>query len=110
VYGHGAVVALSLPKSNVRVGITLAGEREELPGTRARRDGLVVPAEERLEIPELPLEPEQFLGWVGGAVETEAVLKSLPAWSSRNIGTALASAKRVLRANPVPSPPPLRAP
>jgi hypothetical protein len=43
-------------------------------------------------------------------VETEAVLKELPAWSSRNIGTALASARRVLRGNPVPTPPPLRNP
>ena len=111
VYGHGAVVALSVPEANVRVGITLAGEREELPGQgRKRTDGLVSPAEERLEIPELKLPPETFLDWVGGGIDTDTVLKELPAWSSRNIGTALQSARRVLRGSAVPAPPPLRAP
>ncbi|MEQ1503582.1 MAG: AAA family ATPase [Myxococcota bacterium] len=111
VYGHGAVVALHVPESQVRVGITLAGEREELPGAqRKRTDGLIAPAEERLEIPELKLGAETFLDWVGGAIETEAVLRELPAWSSRNIGTALQSARRVMRGSPVPAPPPLRAP
>lgn len=111
VYGHGAVVALVIPEADVRVGVTLAGEREELPGlARKRTDGLVAPVEERLEVPELRLQPEQFLDWVGGAVDTEAVLRELPAWSSRNIGTALQSARRVLRGSAVPAPPALRPP
>jgi MoxR-like ATPase len=111
VYGHGAVVALHVPEAGVRVGITLAGEREELPGAGRRRpDGLVSPAEERLEIPELKLPPETFLDWVGGTIDTDVVLRELPAWSSRNIGTALQSARRVLRGSAVPAPPPLRAP
>lgn len=112
VYGHGAVVALHVPEADVRIGITLAGEREELPGApRRRTDGLISPAEEpRLEIPELKIAPETFLDWVGGAVDTETVLRELPAWSSRNIGTALQSARRVMRGSPVPAPPPLRAP
>jgi MoxR-like ATPase len=111
VYGHGAVVALHVPEARVRVGITLAGEREELPGApRKRTDGLIAPPEERLEVPELKLAAETFLDWVGGTIETEAVLRELPAWSSRNIGTALQSARRVMRGCPVPAPPALRAP
>lgn len=111
VYGHGAVVALHVPEAKVRVGITLAGEREELPGAqRKRTDGLISPPEERLEVPELKLAAETFLDWVGGVIDTEAVLRELPAWSSRNIGTALQSARRVMRGSPVPAPPPLRAP
>lgn len=110
VYGHGAVVALHLPDAEVKVGLTLAGEREELPGARPRRDGLIAPAEERLEIPELKVDADTFLRWVGGAVDGDTLLRELPAWSSRNIGTALASARRVLRSNPVPAPPALRSP
>lgn len=110
VYGHGAVLALVIPDAGVRVGLTLAGEREDLPGTRRRTDGLVAPPEERLEIPELVLAPGAFLDWVAGTVDTDTVMKALPAWSSRNIGTALQSARRVLRSNPIPAPPPLRAP
>ncbi|MEZ4238816.1 MAG: AAA family ATPase [Myxococcota bacterium] len=73
VYGHGAVVALHVPEAKVRVGITLAGEREELPGApRRRTDGLIAPPEERLEVPELKLGAETFLDWVGGVLDTEA--------------------------------------
>jgi len=108
VYGHGAVLALVIPESGVRIGITLAGEREELPGSRRRTDGLVAPAEERLEIPELTVAPQLFLQWVAGATGSEDMLRELPAWSSRNIGTALASTRRVLRNSAIPAPPPLR--
>jgi MoxR-like ATPase len=108
VYGHGAVLALVIPASGVRIGITLAGEREDLPGSRRRTDGLVAPAEERLEIPELSVTPDVFLQWVVGATGTEDLLRELPAWSSRNIGTALASTRRALRNSAIPAPPPLR--
>lgn len=109
VYGHGAVLALTIEESGVRIGITLAGEREELPRGR-RSDGLVQPMEDRLEVPELPIRAETFLRWVGGDLGTSTLLEALPAWSSRNISTALQSVRRVLREDPVPMPPPLRAP
>ncbi|MBX2800559.1 MAG: AAA family ATPase [Myxococcales bacterium] len=112
MYGHGAVLALVIPEADVRVGITLAGEREELPGSAAaRRDGLVQPLmEDRLEVAELVVEAETFLDWVGGQTTSEALLEELPAWSSRNIGTALNSCRKVLRQTPVPAPPALRNP
>ncbi|HHO53564.1 MAG TPA: AAA family ATPase [Deltaproteobacteria bacterium] len=109
VYGHGAVLALVIPGAGIRVGVTLAGEREELPRGR-RSDGLVQPMEDRLEVPELLISAETFLGWVGGAIGSDVLLRELPAWSSRNIETALQSVRRVLRGNPVPAPPALRAP
>ncbi len=111
VYGHGAVLTLHIPESRVRYGITLAGEREDLPGTRSRSDGLVQPdVDERMEVPELTVRPRQFLDWVQGDLDTETIFKGLPAWSSRNIGTALQSARRVLRHTAVPAPPPIRQP
>ncbi len=110
VYGHGAVVVLSVPDSDLRVGITLAGEREEVPGSRKRSDGLVQPAEDRLEIPELVLAPERLLDWVQGELDTAELVKALPGWASRNVGTALASVRRALHESAVPSPPPLRPP
>ena len=110
VYGHGAVLALVIEDAGVRVGLTLAGEREELPNGR-RNDGLVQPrVDDRFEISELRLRPERFLEWVGGQVPSDELLREMPAWSSRNIGTALQSARRVLRSVPVPEPPGLRAP
>ncbi|MEM6931538.1 MAG: hypothetical protein AAF602_31700, partial [Myxococcota bacterium] len=109
VYGHGAVVALVIPAADVKVGITLAGEREDLPHQR-RSDGLVQPVEERLEVPELSVDPETFLGWVQGRVTSDTLLRHLPAWSSRNIATALKSVRRELANNPVPAPPALRMP
>ena len=113
VYGHGAVLALKIPESQVHVGVTLAGEREELPSQR-RQEGFVQPSlsgvEERFEVAQLVVEPERFLDWVAGLAPTDLLLKDLPAWSSRNIGTALQSVRRVLRNNPIPSPPPLRNP
>ncbi len=109
VYGHGAVVALVIPAAEVKVGITLAGEREELPHQR-RSDGLVQPIEERLEVPELSVDPDTFLGWVQGRVSSDTLLRHLPAWSSRNIATALKSVRRELQNSPVPAPPALRVP
>ncbi|MCA9491137.1 MAG: AAA family ATPase [Myxococcales bacterium] len=107
VYGHGAVVVLTIPDADVRVGITLAGEREEVPGRK--RDGLGG-VEERLEIAEITLAPERFLDWAGGELDTTEILRTLPGWASRNVGTALQSVRRVLRQSAVPAPPALRAP
>ena len=110
VYGHGAVLALVIEGARVRVGLTLAGEREELASSR-RTDGLVQPRmEERFEVAELRLTPERFLDWVGGSLPSEELLRDMPKWSSRNVGTALQSARRVLKGVPVPAPPPLREP
>jgi hypothetical protein len=107
VYGHGAVLALTIPECDVRTGITLAGEREDL----ARRGvGPAEPPGERLEVPELTLSAERWLDWVGGALDTETLVRAVPAWASRNVGTALGSVRRALRSTAVPSPPPLRAP
>jgi len=110
VYGHGAVFALVIAASGVRVGITLAGEREALPVLGTAKGKLVQPVAERLEVPELTIEPEAFLSWVAGEVVTSTLMAGLPAWATRNAGTALQSVRRVLRDNPVPAPPPLRAP
>jgi MoxR-like ATPase len=105
VYGHGAVLALLVPEAGVRVGITLAGEREEL----ARRTVGEAPGE-RLEVPELTLSAERWLDWASGSLETDLLVRAVPAWASRNVGTALASVRRSLRQTAVPAPPPLRAP
>lgn len=105
VYGHGAVLALHVPEADVRVGITLAGEREDL----ARR-GPAEPPGERMEVPELTLAAERWLDWVSGGIETETLVRAVPPWASRNVGTALGSVRRTLRQTAVPAPPPLRAP
>jgi len=91
----------------VYTGITLAGEREELPGMQRRTDGLIAPAGERLEVPDVTLRASTFLGWVGGQITSEQ-LASVPTWATRNVGTALASILRTLKGNPIPAPPPLR--
>lgn len=110
MYGHGAVVALVIDEARVRVGLTLAGEREDL-GTSRRSDGLVQPRTDDGPVPtEVQVTPAMFLDWVSGSVPSDELLKDLQKWSSRNVGTALQSARRVLKATPVPAPPPLREP
>ena len=108
VYGHGAVLALVIPEAQVRVGITLAGEREDLG--RRRADGVPDPGAERIEGTELTLAPERWLDWVSGQLDTDLLVKALPAWASRNVTTALSSVRRVLKQSAVPAPPPHRAP
>jgi MoxR-like ATPase len=109
VYGHGAVLALIIPEAQVFTGITLAGEREELPGTQRRTDGLISPAGERLEVPDISVPPHTFLAWVGGQIGGgEMLMSGVPAWASRNVGTALASVLRALKRSPIPTPPALR--
>jgi len=112
MYGHGAVVALVIPEADVRVGITLAGEREELPSSKRSEGSFqpMQPVEERLEVPELSVDPQTFLDWVQGAVSSDQLLRHLPAWSSRNIATALKSVRRELGDHPIPRPPALRLP
>ena len=102
---HGAKVAIE--GTDARTGITLAGERETL--SRPRRDGLVQPDTEALDVPDLVVPAEAFLGWLDDAVPTEDLAKALPAWASRNVVTALGSVKRTL-GQAIPAPPPLRAP
>jgi MoxR-like ATPase len=107
VYGHGAVLALTIPESDVRTGITLAGEREDL---HRRGAGPHEPPGERLEVPELSLSAERWLDWVSGVLETDTLVRAVPPWAARNVGTALGSVRRTLRQTAVPAPPPLRAP
>lgn len=106
VYGHGAVLALVIPEAGVRTGVTLAGEREDL----TRRGGPSDPPGERLEVPELVLSAERWLDWASGELDTDQLVRVVPAWASRNVGTALGSVRRALRQTAVPAPPPLRAP
>jgi MoxR-like ATPase len=108
MYGHGSVAQLVVKGTDLRVGLTLAGEREQLH--RQRSDGLVQPATDDLDIPVLEVEPEALLGWLCGAVSDEQLTASLPSWASRNVVTALGSVRRVLGDSGVPSPPALRAP
>lgn len=108
MYGHGSVVQLALVGMNRRVGLTLAGEREEL--SRPRSDGLVQPTTEDRDVPVLEVAPEAWLGWLAGSVSVEDLTAGLPSWAGRNVVTTLGSVKRVLGDAAVPSPPPLRAP
>jgi MoxR-like ATPase len=105
MYGHGSVLRLAL--AGQTWGITLAGEREEL--SRPRRDGLVQPTEDAVDLPELAPEPERFLAWADGAIGVDELLRGLPSWSSRNVATALGSVRRIL-GSALPQPPPLRDP
>ena len=107
VYGHGAVLALVIPEAQVFTGITLAGEREELPGTQRRSDGLIAPVGERLEVPDITTNAATFLDWVRGEVP-HGSMSTVPTWATRNVGTALGSVLKTLKNNPIPAPPPLR--
>lgn len=109
VYGSAAVCSVRL-KGRAPVGLSLTGERCELPEPAGRRaDGLVQPLDSG-DVPEVELVPSALLDWVDGAIPTETLLARVPAYASRNAGTALGSARRLLGHDAVPSPPPLPEP
>ena len=107
MYGHGSVLVLTVEGTATSTGITLAGERETL--RRPRSDGLVQPDPETRDVPELTVSAEALLDWLDDRLPTESLAKSLPAWASRNVVTALGSVKRTLD-RAIPAPPPLRDP
>lgn len=103
VYGTAPVVELAVGPHTV--GVTLAGER--FPVER-RADALVQVPDPH--VPRVTLAPERFLTWLDGEIATEALLPGVPAWSARNVHTALEGVRRALGASAVPAPPDLPAP
>ena len=71
-------------------------------------DGLVRPAGE--QPPEVALSPQQWADWLASDLPAGEVLTHVPAWASRNVGTALHSARSLLEHDPVPPPPALPEP
>jgi MoxR-like ATPase len=107
VYGNDAVVALTIAKADLHVGLTLAGECVPLATTAEPGRGVTLPSG-----PVLTLEPEQLLDWVDGKTTTEQLLmlSKVPAWSARNAATALESVRRLLGSDVVPRAPELPQP
>lgn len=102
VYGTAPVVELCVGESTI--GITLAGERfpSDLTG-----DPLVQVPDPH--VPRLTVSPVRFLSWLDGALSTSELVTGLPAWSSRNVQTALEGVRRAL-GSAVPVPPELPTP
>jgi len=107
VYGHDLACTLSIPEAQVRVGLTLAGERvpaEE--GSDRRRTTGDLSGENVI----VELKPDQLLNWLANAVETSTLLTHTPAWAARNAKTALESARRLIGGQLAPPPPELPRP
>ena len=107
-YAHGAVCAIALDGAEP-IGVTLGGERENLPGSSALRDdGLVRP--ERTEVPIVATEAEPLLDWLDSDRPATDLMEKVPAWAGRNAATALEQLRRLLGGNAVPPPPELPKP
>jgi len=107
VYGHDLACTLMIAGTEQRAGLTLAGER--VPSDRFA-DRMKSTSDMTGENVVVEVRPDHFLDWVGGDVDTQALLKDVPAWASRNARTALESARRLMGGLIVPSPPELPQP
>jgi MoxR-like ATPase len=107
VYGHDLACTLCIPEADVRVGLTLAGERvpAETVADRRRTTGDLSGENVVVE-----LEPDELLNWLTNSTETTTLLAHTPAWAARNAKTALESARRLIGGQLVPAPPELPQP
>lgn len=102
-YGFSSVCILRIPDADVSVGLTLAGEREDVPTGEA-------PANAATSVSEVPVVTVTAHDWVTaveGALEVPALLRNVPVYATRQATTALTSAIRSLGGSAVPRPPPL---
>jgi MoxR-like ATPase len=107
-FGFSSVCVLRIREADVSVGITLGGEREELPtGQQAAN---LPSATNVAELPILETNAAEFLHCVEGSVEQAALLRTIPVHAMRQSATALGSVIRALNHDPVPRPPPLPPP
>ncbi len=102
-YGFSSVCILKIPDADVAVGLTLAGEREDVPTGEA-------PANAATSVSEVPVVTVTSHDWVTaveGGTEVAALLRNVPVYATRQATTALTSAIRGLGGSAVPRPPPL---
>ncbi|MBW1878943.1 MAG: AAA family ATPase [Deltaproteobacteria bacterium] len=107
VYGHDLACTLHIPEAQVRVGLTLAGERVPAESVADQRH---TTGDLRGENVVVEMQPDELLNWLANAVETTTLLAHTPAWAARNARTALESARRLIGGQLVPSPPELPRP
>jgi hypothetical protein len=105
-FGFSSVCILKIPEADLAVGLTLGGEREDLPVGEA-------PANAATSVSELPVittTPQELMACVDGSTEQSALLRDVPVYALRPAATALGSMIRALNHDPVPRPPPLPPP
>ncbi len=99
-FGFSSVCVLRIREADVSVGLTLGGEREDLP--TVGRTTVLPSATNVAELPILETTPSEFLQCVEGSLEQAALLRTVPVHAMRQAATALGSVIRALNHDPVP--------